>query len=94
VYVYPRADPCEPFPTIDGGSGDRTTGEAYGELMKNYQSAQGAQHGLDRKRPVTHPLCLGDGGLGGNEWLENALVQIRSVEVHNFEYHEHSDRSK
>ena len=74
MYVYPRTDSREPFPKIDDGSGDRTAGEACGELLKNYESVQMAKGCLDRKRPVTHPLCLGDGGLGGNEWLENALV--------------------
>jgi hypothetical protein len=75
MYVQARPNPREPF-TTDGGSGDRTEGEACGELLKNYQSVQMAQGCLDRKDRVTHPLCLGYGGLRRNEWLENALVQI------------------
>jgi hypothetical protein len=75
VCVYPRADPREPFPKIDDGSGDRTAGEACTELLKSYQSVQMAPGCLDRKDPVTNPLRLGHGGLGGNEWLENPLVQ-------------------
>jgi hypothetical protein len=94
VYVHTRAHPCKPFPMIDGRKDDRTAGETRGELLKNYQSMQMSWGYLDRKRPVTHSFRLGDGWLRGDGGLKDALVQIRSIEIHHFEDHEDADGSK
>jgi hypothetical protein len=94
VWIDARADPREPL-TPDARSGARTASETREGLLKDYQGMQVAQRSLDRNRPVTHdPLRLSHGGLRGDGGLEDALVQIRSVEVHNFEDHEDPDGCK